>query len=231
MSGIAAGAAIVSGAVALGKGIHGIVQKRKAKKAMEALQRPEYKQSEMLKKNLEQAQLEAKTGMPMEQYAAAQQNIDRLTAQGGRQIKNLQGGLAGIGELFQSGSDAFSQLISKDAAMREAKKQDVYAARTAMAGEEQKAYEAEMGQFQDERGALAQDYAIGQQNLASGFDELAATGIQYAGMKMGEGGDAGAGTGGRRRRGSAPGDTGLGYMGEMTPEQLAALAMRIKGFE
>jgi hypothetical protein len=192
MAVLAAGA-IVSGGIALGKAIHGGVQKRKARKALESLQRPEYKQSEQLKENLAQAKKESQQGLPAQQYQAAQQQIDRQYSLGGQQIQSLQGGLAGLGGLAQSSTDAFSKLISADAAARESKRQDLYGARTAMAGEEKTAYEQNvLNPFQEERSALSQDYQIGAQNLSGGLSDLGSAAMDVAGQMGKSGTDASA---------------------------------------
>lgn len=174
---------LVSAGVSAGKAIHGAVQKRKARKALESMERPQYEQSSMLKENLAQARRDAQRGLPEQVMQRQAQNIDRQGAMAAQNIRSLQGGLAGVGGAVQAQADSFSRLISQDAAAREANKQQLMAARSAMAGEEEKAFQRNvMNPFDEQRAALGQNMAVGQQNLSGGIDQLGATAMQAAAM-------------------------------------------------
>jgi hypothetical protein len=186
---VMAASAIVAGGIALGKGIHGVVQKRKGEKAKAALKRSEYQQSEQLKRNLAAAESQVAEGMPQASYNLGAQQIERAGTGAARNIRSLQGGLAGTAGAVQSQADAFSNLISADASMREANRAKLANARTAMAGEEKAAFQYNEADPYAANLASAQAMiGAGQQNIMGAVDDAGAAAIGYMGAKSGEGG-------------------------------------------
>lgn len=170
---IGAGAAI-GAAVGLGKAVMGGVQARKAKKALENLERPTYEVPEGIKQNLSQAKLDALEGLPAEQKQQAINNMNRTMAAGLASGASRKGGLAGVGGAMQAQTDAFSGMISADAVARQQNKQGLAQANTAMAGYEDQAFQMnEMDPYNQELGALQGQSAAGQQTMYSGIDDIA----------------------------------------------------------
>ena len=175
--GLGPGAAISAG-IGLTKSVIGGLQARKARKGIDALDRPEYQIPEEFQQNLTEAELAALEGMPAEQKQQAVQNMQRTMATTLAAQSSRKGGLAGMAGTVQSQTDAFSNMISQDALMRQQNKQRVAGARTAMAGEKQQAFQMnQMDPYSQELGALQGQFQAGRQTMYSGIEDMGAAAV------------------------------------------------------
>lgn len=127
-------------AVALGssvlKGIGGLFQSGKAKKMLRGLRDPGYKIPSGFYKNLAQSEQLARTGMPMEQYNLAKQNIDRTVSGGTRALSRSANSSAGVASLVRAGIEGGLNLEAQNAAARRQNILQAMGARRELAGQE-----------------------------------------------------------------------------------------------
>lgn len=133
-------------------------------------QRPEYNIPQEIQQNLNQAQLYAQQGLPMDVYNRAAGNIDRNAAFGLRSLGDRRSGIAGVSALNQSTNDAYSNLAMQDAQARMNNLAQLYNARGTMAGYRDKAFEINQMQPFMQRAQEAQALqGAGLQNIMRGL--------------------------------------------------------------
>jgi hypothetical protein len=179
---------LISAGVSAGKAIHQGVQARKEKKKLESLERPQYQVSPMLQENLEQAKIQAQTGLPAEVMQRGQQQSDRMMAAQLAAPGMAGAGVGGVAGAVQGSWDQFSQMITQDAMAREQNKQNLYQARQAMAGEQARAFQInQLDPYQQQLASGQAMLGAAKQGMFAGIDELGSTAITAAGMMNGGG--------------------------------------------
>lgn len=160
-------------------GIVGMGQRRKAKKMLASLQRPEYVIPNEIMQNQRMAQQAANEGLPSQQYNQAMQNIQRqqnraLTAAGSR-----RGALMALPGLQQQANDQLLNLDVKDAQARMANQQKLYGVNTLLANYRDKAFDLNKMQPYQQNYNYAQSLlGMGNQNLYGGIDKVLGGGGQ-----------------------------------------------------
>lgn len=205
MSWIMVGGAAISATPAIIKGIQGFSQKKQGKNILKNLQRPTYEIPEEVKANLTDAQRMVAEGLPEEQKRQFVQNVDRgvTGAMGG--MTSRKAGLAGLGDIVQGQNDAFFNLMTADVQAKRENQDKLAAARQAMAGYKDKAFELnKLTPFEDKRMEGQALLGAGMQNINSALDDVGKIGSSLMGGMGGTGSTrvAGGNTG-RTKRGSA----------------------------
>lgn len=166
------GAANIAGGLL--SGVTGYFQRRKAKKELAKLQRPEYTIPNEILQNQRRAEQAANEGLPSQQYNQAMQNIQRqqsraLTAAGSR-----RGALMALPGLQQQANDQQLNLDVKDAQARMANQQQLYGINSQVAGYRDKAFNInKMQPYQDNLNYYRSLLGAGNQNLIGGIDKAA----------------------------------------------------------
>ena len=157
---------LLSGAV-------GFFQRKKAKKELSNLNRPEYEIPNEILQNQKRAELAANEGLPSQQYNQGMQNIQRqqnraLTAAGSR-----RGALMALPAIQQQANDSLLGLDVKDAQARMANQQQLYGINNQVAGLRDKAFEInKMQPYQQKFDYYNQLLGAGNSNLLAGADKL-----------------------------------------------------------
>lgn len=172
-SGGGAGQGVANMAGGLLSGITGYFQRRKAKKELDKLSRPEYNIPNEVLQNQKMAQAAANEGLPSQQYNQAMQNIQRqqnraLTAAGSR-----RGALMALPGLQQQANDQLLNLDVKDAQARMANQQQLYGINSQVGQYRDKAFNInKMQPYQEDKNYYMNLLASGNQNLLGGADKL-----------------------------------------------------------
>lgn len=188
-NGSGAGQALANSASGIFSGIVGLGQRKKAKRLLANLQRPEYMIPNEVLQNQKMAQQAANEGLPSQQYNQAMQNIQRqqnraLTAAGSR-----RGALMALPGLQQQANDAQLGLDVKDAQARMANQQRLYGVNSLVGQYRDKAFEInKMQPYQRDYSYGMSLLGQGNQNLYAGIDKLIAGGGQFADATMKGGG-------------------------------------------
>lgn len=172
------GTAIGAAAGAIIGGVAGFIQKRKAKKALEAA-----KFNAVPKDVLEtqaMARQMAKEGMPSEQYKMAERNIQRNQNAAMQAAQDRRGGLMKVGQVQQATNDATLALDAESARQKRANIQYLGQVNNVV------------GAYRQKRGERDWDYAMGllgaaNQNLSNAADQ-GASALGYAINNMNFGG-------------------------------------------
>jgi len=177
-------AAAAIAAVGLGVGMYkmhqGNQQKKKAKREERRLKanKPEYVIPEEIKRNLRESELRALEGLPTEQKKEYIRNLEK-SQQGVLQSQaERKGGLLGIQSATQQANDAFTNLVSMDAAARQANQQVLQQNRLMMAAAKDKQFGFKEGRYQQELQSVQAMYGAGMQNQAGGIDMMASSAMQ-----------------------------------------------------
>ena len=182
-------------------GVVGFFQRRKAKKALANLHRPEYNIPNEILQNQKRAEMAANEGLPSQQYNQAMQNIQlnqnrALTAAGGR-----RSALMALPGIQQQSNDQVLNLDMKDAQARMANQQQLYGINSQVAGYKDKQWDInKMQPYQRDYNYNMNLLASGNQNLLAGADKI----MGGAGLLI----DGGVGRGGRGGRKMSASDTG-----------------------
>lgn len=164
--------------------VQGISGARKRRKTI----RPEYAMPEEIRKNVMEAETAATYGLEGESKRLATEGMDRATASALYGAGTRKSGLAGMGAIVQSQSDAAKNLAEIDQIERARKKAIASQARSEMAAYKDK--EFELNKMQPYQMAMDESQALigaGLQNVMGGINTAAMTGI-YGGTgteKMG----------------------------------------------
>jgi hypothetical protein len=202
-SGGGAGAGITQGISGLVSGITGLVQKHKANQLLAQTKRPTYAIPGEVLQNQKQAELNANTGLPSEQYQQGMQNINRQQNSALQRASDRRGGLLAVAGTQQQGNDATLKLDVANAQARLNNQRTLYGINNQVAGYKDKAFDI------NEMQPYKQNYAYGMgllgqgnQNLLGGIDKMAAG----AGRMFG--GGSGSSGGGRTNSSNSYGGNG-----------------------
>lgn len=158
-------------------GVTGFFQRRKAKKELAKLQRPEYAIPNEIMQNQKMAQAAANEGLPSQQYNQAMQNIQRQQNRGLMAAGSRRGALMALPGLQQQANDQLLNLDVKDAQARMNNQQQLYGVNSQVAGFRDKAFNLnQMQPYLDNRNYYQSLLGAGNQNLTGGIDK-AASGI------------------------------------------------------
>lgn len=154
-------------------GVTGFFQRRKAKKELAKLQRPEYVIPNEVLQNQRMAQSAANEGLPSQQYNQAMQNIQRQQNRALSAASSRRGGLMALPGLQQQANDQLLNLDVKDAQARMANQQQLYGINSQVAGYRDKAFNInKMQPYQENKNYYMNLLASGNQNLLGGADKL-----------------------------------------------------------
>lgn len=159
MSWVAAAVGVVSAGVKI---YSGIKQKNAAKKQLAELQGKEIPGA--LLDNQRLATQMAGQGMPSEQYAQAQKNIDRQNNLAIMRAANRRAGIGLISTIQQNTNDANSNLDARNALMRLQNERTLLGVNSQVAGYQNQKYQGDYNYARSLQGA-------GNQNINSGIDE------------------------------------------------------------
>lgn len=188
------GQGIANVAGGLLSGITGYFQRRKAKKELAKLQRPEYTIPNEVLQNQRMAQAAANEGLPSQQYNQAMQNIQQQQNRALSAASSRRGALMALPGLQQQANDQLLNLDVKDAQARMANQQQLYGINSQVAGYRDKAFNInKMQPYQDNLSYYRSLLGAGNQNLVSGIDKAASG----AGLLIG-----GSFGGGKKQRGA-----------------------------
>lgn len=183
------GQAISNTASGLLSGITGYFQRRKAKKALSNLHRPEYQIPDEILRSQKMAEQAANEGLPSQQYNQAQQNIQRQQNRAISMAADRRGGLMALPGIQQSANDAFLNLDVKDAQARMSNQQKLYGVLGQTAQYRDKAFDInKMQPYQRDYGYNMSLLGQGNQNLLAGADKLLGGAGQFIDASMQQGG-------------------------------------------
>jgi hypothetical protein len=176
---IGAGTQAVSGLVS---GISGLFQTARAKKLARENQRPIYGIPQEILANQQLAQQAANVGMPSQEYAQAQKNINQSQANALNAAQGRGGALASIGAIQGQSNQALANLDAQSAAMRMQNIRGLMNANTQLADYRDKAFDYNQAQKYQENAAAARALqAAGQQNINQGIQGVLGAGATIAG--------------------------------------------------
>lgn len=176
-------------------GITGFFQKKKGNQLLKDNPRPTEQIPQEVLANADEAKSMALTGMPSEQYAQAQKNIQRQQANAIASSDDRRGGLANIPAITQQGTDAQAALDAQNGQMRNANRLNLQSVNNNVASWKDRLFDYNEKQKYDQNRQYALSLiGAGNQNLYSGIDKLAGGLVSYAGQGgfNGRGGDGGA---------------------------------------
>lgn len=159
--------AIGTGATGLGQMAYGLYLQRKNK-------RPSYSIPDEIFQNLTQTQQAALEGMSEEQRMQWIQNIQRGSAFGLSQLGSRKAGVAGLAALNQQQNDAYANVATQDAIMKQQNQKDVLNARQTLADYRDQSFQLNKLNPYYERVSEAQGY------LGAGMQNMSNAGQMYA---------------------------------------------------
>ena len=199
------GAGLANIAGGLVSGVTGFFQRRKAKRELGKLQRPEYVIPNEIMQNQKMAQLAASEGLPSQQYNNAMKNIQRSQANALSGAIDRRSALMALPKLQQQANDAYGRLDAADANARMGNQRQLYGINSQVAGYRDKAFDInQMQPYQEKKNYYNSLLGAGNQNLMSGIDK-AASGV---GLLVG-----GGGFGGGKKKSANAGGTPTYYNG------------------
>jgi len=167
------GAGIANMAGGLVSGITGFFQRRKAKKELAKLKRPEYEIPQEILRTQKMAEQDAAEGLPSQQYNQAQQGIQRQQNRAISMAADRRGGLMALPTIQQTGTDAQLNLDVKDAEARRTNKQRLYGIMGQTAGYRDKAFEVnKMQPYQEDKNYYMGLLGAGDKNLTGGAEKF-----------------------------------------------------------
>jgi hypothetical protein len=223
MSWVAAGTATVA---LVGSGIKaykGHKKKKEAEKKMRNIRKPEYRVPQELLDQLDSAERRMVEGLPAEQKAEYVKNIERGQAAQLKAGADRKAGLLGLQASQSRAADAYSSLVSMDAAARKqdeaVKRSEIAAARQNVAAGKDVAQGLAREDYQNELSAAQAEYAAGDIAQEQGVQGMFAAGAGFAGSQYGKGGGKDGGKGGgfggggnnRMASGIGSGSEGTGF--------------------
>lgn len=191
-------------------GITGFFQRRKAKKALAGLQRPEYQIPNEVLQNQKMAEKAASEGLPSQQYNQAVQNIQRQQSRALSAATSRRGGLMALPGVQQQANDALLGLDVKDAQARMANQQQLYGINSQVGAFRDKAWDInKMQPYQRDYNYNMSLLGMGNQNMLAGADKL----LGGAGMMIDSSGKTGSQIKSSKKSTAAPNDDPLYYNG------------------
>jgi|SRR6478735_263848 len=199
------GAGLANIAGGLVSGVTGFFQRRKAKRELSKLQRPEYAIPNEIMQNQKMAQLAASEGLPSQQYNNAMKNIQRSQANALSGAIDRRSALMALPKLQQQANDAYGKLDVADANARMNNQRQLYGINSQVAGYRDKAFDInQMQPYQEKKNYYNSLLGAGNQNLMSGIDKAA------SGVGLLVGGGFG---GGKKKSASSTGSAPAYYNG------------------
>jgi len=178
---------LLSGAV-------GFFQRRKAKKELAKLSRPQYDIPQEILRNQKMAELSANEGLPSQQYNNAMQNIQRTQNSLLAGAADRRSALMALPKLARQSNDATLNLDAADAQARMQNQRTLYGIGAQTAQYRDKAFSVnKMQPYQEDKNYYMGLLGQGNQNLLSGADRLLGGGAQ---LLFGQGG---GGAGGQKK--------------------------------
>jgi hypothetical protein len=188
MLGVAGTTAVVSGV----KAISAHKKKKKAKRAMGQLRKPQYQIPQELYDQLDEAEKRMVEGMPAEQKAEYVKNIERTRAATLKAGQDRKSGLLGLQAQSSQASDQYSRLVSMDAQARKQaeaeKRADISAARANLAAGKDKQQSLARDDYQRELQSLQSEYAAADIAQEQATQQMMSAGMGAAGSMYGKGG-------------------------------------------
>lgn len=168
-----AGQGFANTASGLLTGITGFFQRRKAKKSLANLQRPEYQIPEEILRSQKMAEQAANEGLPSQQYNQAQQNIQRQQSRAISAASSRRSGLMALPGIQQQANDSLLNLDVKDAQARMANRDKLYGIMGQTAQYRDKAFEKnKMQPYERDYNYYQSLLGAGNSNLLAGADKL-----------------------------------------------------------
>lgn len=184
MGGNSKGQGFANVAGGLLSGVTGFFQRRKAKKELAKLHRPEYTIPNEILQNQKRAELAANEGLPSEQYAKGQQDIQRQQNRALLAAGNRRGALMALPGLQQQANDSLLNLNINNAQAKRDNEKVLYGMNAQLAGYKDKAFNINKLQpYQEDKNYYQSMLGAGNQNLIGGIDKLASG----AGLLLGNG--------------------------------------------
>lgn len=176
--------AVISGGSALLKGIGGLFQSGKAKRMLKRTQDPGYKIPSGFYENLAQSEQLARTGMPMEQYNLARQNIDRSMASGTRALSRSSNPSAGVASMVRAGIEGGLNLDSANASIRRQNILQAMGARRELAGQQLSKQQYAQQRYMDQVNQANALRGAGMQNISGALSNVGNIGMGLIGSGM-----------------------------------------------
>lgn len=191
-SGMASGVANQIGGLVTG--ITGLIQKHKANKLLAQTKRPTYAIPNEILQNQKQAELNARQGLPSEQYQQGMQNIARQQNAALQRATDRRGGLLAVAGTQQAGTDAALNLDVASAKQRLQNQNTLYGVNNQVAQYRDKAFQInQMQPYQQNYNYGMSLLGQGNQNLLSGIDKFVAGTYKAGSGASGATGGGGAG--------------------------------------
>ena len=153
------------------KGVTGLAQYLKGRKIAKENVRPEYEIPLEMRNKMTSAQLMSFRGLPEEQKQQFLTNMQRSSSNSLSNISSRRGGLAGVGALAQTESDALSGMMSMDAQQRMSNIQNLGNVQSEMAGFQDKAFGLnKLNPYMENAEAAQAMKGAGLQNMMGGLD-------------------------------------------------------------
>jgi hypothetical protein len=169
--GAGAGAANIAGGLL--SGITGFFQRRKAKKELAKLQRPEYTIPEEITRSQKMAEMAANEGLPSQQYNQAMQKIQRNQANAVAAATDRRSALMALPRIQQQANDASLNLDAMDAQARMNNLKTLYSVSGQTAGYKDKAFQINKLQpYNQNLNYYNSLLGAGNQNMLGGADKL-----------------------------------------------------------
>lgn len=199
--GVAQAAGNVSGGLL--SGVVGYFQRRKAKKELAKLSRPQYDIPQEILKNQKLAEQQAAEGMPSQQYSNAMRNIQKTQNNLLAGAMDRRSALMALPKIQQATLDATSNLDAQDAGIAVQNKRNLINVGNTTAQYRDKAFDVnKMQPYNRDYNYYMQLLGQGNQNLLGGADRLLGGASQLVFGSQGSGGGSGGSAGGTTMRGS-----------------------------
>lgn len=156
-------------------GVTGYLQKRKAKKLLQAAgEQPLYNIPQEILRNQKTAELNAQEGMPSQQYNNAMKNIQESQRNALSSSTDRRSALMALPGIQRAANNAYGNLDSQSAQIRRQNQQTLYNVGNTTAGYRDKAWNTnELQPWQRKYNYGMQLMGTGNQNLTGGIDKLA----------------------------------------------------------
>lgn len=174
-------------------GVTGFFQRRKAKKMLGGLTRPNYEIPQDVLKNQKMAELAANEGMSAQQYTNAQNDIQRNQTSVLNSSLDRRSALMALPKIQQQSNDATGKLNVQDDMMRKQNQRVLYGINSQVGQYRDKAWDInKMQPYQRDYEYAMGLLGAGNQNMMAGLDRMITGGGQFLGS--GGGGSAGGGS-------------------------------------
>lgn len=170
----AAGISAATGVYQMWKGGQ---QKNEGELAQRKLIKPTYVIPEEIKRNLTESEARALEGLPTEQKKEYVKNLERQQQQTLAAQAERKGGLLGIQQSAQMATDAYTNLVSMDAAARMANQDKLQQSRLNMAAAKEKELAFKEGRYQQGLQSAQAMQGAGMQNQMMGLDTIGSAAI------------------------------------------------------